>query len=733
MGLQSFLNKTKQAGRKVFLSIRARCQPENLGVMALDADRFALLLGGVMAAGAALYFAWPVEPDRRGLLFCAAAIGLLAGWQIRGSTFYRRGFCLIAFAVGFLGAWLHVWAAQSTVTLAHDYEFVDVEGRVETVIQGEKGLRLTLHPATAFQKQQAIPLKKLSLWIRSNPENAEKYDINPGDFIRIKASLKPPQPPLYPGDSDRRLVNYLEGNSATGFGMGQPVFMTDQPDHAWSIWIANIRRQIDRYLMTVLPGATGAVAAALLSGNQSAIPADQMQAIRNSGLAHLLSISGLHMSLVAGFFFLVIRRIGLVGQFLLPGIIGRWPIKKMAAFVALIAGVAYLALSGASIPAQRSFVALALVMLAIMVDRDAVNLRMVAVGLVLVVLTAPEQVANPGAQMSFLSVIALIASFQAFSKAGGRQFWRDRGWPDWLVSILAWPVGMAATSLIAGFATWPIALAYFHSSANYAVLSNMLAVPLASFWVMPLGVIGLLLMPVGLGQPFFIAMGWGIEKLLLITDRVALLPGAVTYQGILPDLFLVAVIGVIFLLALGWAMARWTLLAAGMVAVSIFLVRPPPDMLLSPIDAVLAFRKNDTMLLSGARATSYRAKRWQKAIAATQTYTMRQAQKSGLIDCDAGGCLVAIRQWHIALPEQPGNRVDDCHEADWLVSFGTDDCPGKNLVTLARQSPGWHDDAASMVYFSEEGRAVFHHTPVPTRPWQGINNGAITQPDALEP
>jgi competence protein ComEC len=734
MRLQFFLNKTNQALSKVFLSITARFAADRTGLAMLDADAFSLLIAGIMAAGAALYFYWPVEPDIIGMACWAAAIVLAAIILIRQSVFYRHGFCLLAFLLGFAIAWIHVVAAQSTIILAQNYDFVQVEGRVESATVGEKGVLLVMHPVSANQKNQKIALQKLSLWIKKGKNNTDYKEIKPGDDIRVNASLKPPQPPLYPGDSDRRLVDHLAGNSASGFVMGPVEFLNQQESASWDLWIANIRHKIDDRLMDVLPGSSGAVAAALLTGNQSAIPAEKMQAIRNSGLAHLLSISGLHMTLVAGFFFLIVRRLGVLGQKFLPGL-RSWPIKKIAGVVALLAGAGYLAISGASIPAQRSFVALALLMIAIVIDRDALNLRMVAVGLMLVVATAPEQIRNPGTLMSFLAVISLIASFQAFSKAGGRQFWRDRGWPDWIIALLAWPFGMIATSLIAGFATWPIALAYFHSSANYAVLSNMVAVPLASFFVMPLGIIGLLLMPFGIDRPFLSAMNWGIEKLLWISDYIATLPGSVSYQGVMPDLFLVGVVLLIFLLSLGRGVIKAVLLVVGLLIVSLLMVGSPPDILLSHQDQAMALRQPAGMVMIGGKTTSYRAKRWQRAMVSPIIQTIRQAQDQKWLGCDDVGCVIAIQGQKIAIPKNAETLVDDCYHADFVLIFDQSNvtCPEKNLVFRAQQSSAWHPDDVTAIYFRPNDKLVFGHTPVPTRPWNRISSGGLSQQDGLEP
>lgn len=123
-----------------------------------------------------------------------------------------------------------------------------------------------------------------------------------------------------------------------------------------------------------LDGATAAVTIALLNGEQRAIPERVMAAIRDSGLAHLLSISGLHIGLVAGIVMFVVR--GALA--LVPPLALLFPIKKWAAVASVFAAGAYTLLAAAPVPSQRSFLMIAVVLLAMLVDRQGLSMRLLA-------------------------------------------------------------------------------------------------------------------------------------------------------------------------------------------------------------------------------------------------------------------------------------------------------------------------------------------------------------------
>ena len=198
----------------------------------------------------------------------------------------------------------------------------------------------------------------------------------------------------------------------------------------------------------MLPGEVGAFAAAIMSGDRSGMSQVTLANLRSSNLAHLLAISGLHMGLLTGFVFAVLR----VAMVLIPSVGLRWPVKKIAAFGALLAAGGYLALSGGNVATERAFTMVAVMLVAIMLGRPALTLRAVAMVAIVILVLQPESITGPGFQMSFAATTALVFVFKYLRYAN----WQH--WPRWTRGA----VSLVISSFVAGLATAPFAAAHFN-------------------------------------------------------------------------------------------------------------------------------------------------------------------------------------------------------------------------------------------------------------------------------
>lgn len=332
--------------------------------------------------------------------------------------------------------------------------------------------------------------------------------------------------------------------------------------------------------MDALPGPAGAVAATLLTGSTAAIPPPDRAAFRDSGLAHLLAVAGLHIGIVMALF-MGATRLGLAAW---PYAALHWPTKPIAAGAALVAGAGYLLLAGAHVPTIRSFAMASLVTLGIVVGRRALSLRGLALAAAVLVLWAPQEVVGVSFQMSFAAVMALIAGYEALRPV----FARLHG-PGWR-RVAGHGLALVMTSLLAGTASAPYGAYHFGHVQLYFILANAVAVPLTAFWVMPLGVVALLLMPFGLEGLAFVPMGWGIELILGIARTVASWPAATSPVPPMPGWGL----GV-FSLGLAWLCLWRTRVRFGGVPVIVAglasaWLAPLPDVLVSPDARLIALR-----------------------------------------------------------------------------------------------------------------------------------------------
>lgn len=717
MSHETFLNKTKHTGRKLFLYLTA----QKHGLDVPDSDAFALLVAVMAGFGAAWYFVLGFEPSWSVTGCLTGALMLLAVLMIRlGGRWWRIGWLLVALGLGFVVAQAHITAripAQHSAVFWPTDQAIKISGHVESVTQFPDGQVLMLRPTWIERDAQQQEIGAARLYWRAG-QHDDSGVFRPGDVIAGTAMLSPQSGPYYPGGYDSRLKDFFDGTTVRGYFIGLPM-LRDELDTGFWGWIGAIRQKIEQRLHVALPGAAGGFAAALITGNQSAIPPEHMTPIRNSGLAHLLSISGIHMALVGGLFFVLVRRVLLGAHLVLGGVgLSFLAMRRIAAVVALLAGGGYLLLAGASVPAIRSYIALLLVIVGILMDRDVVNFRMLAVAMMFIVLTAPIQVGNPGALMSFLSVVALVGFFRWWHHSPARtamkEYWLP---PGFLGRAMLVPIELGLTSIIAGAATWPIALAYFGTSANYAILSNMVAVPIASFWVMPAGVAGLMMMPFGMDGIFWTVMGWGLDVIFAVAEWVAALPGAVILYQAVPDFFLFLVVVVIISLSLGRGVFGIGVIAALILMIGLVLTPSAPIVFVSMRDQLYGVVVQNQMVISDRKTTGRRARAWQQATGTSKVRTLKKAEKDKIIQCDGDACVAQAAYGVLAFGGGLGE--DDCQAANWLLSFRLDSfCADKNLMILATRAPGWHQDAITAIRFDDNGRPIFQHTAMPTRPWQ---------------
>jgi competence protein ComEC len=280
------------------------------------------------------------------------------------------------------------------------------------------------------------------------------------------------------------------------------------------------------------------MAAALITGERRAIPEPVIDAMRDPGLAHLLAISGLHIGLVAGLLFGLVRAVGA----LVPALVLNHPVKKWAAAVALVGAFAYALVAGATLPTQRAFLMLSIALLGSLLDRRGITLRSVAWAALAVLAFQPEALLSASFQMSFAAVAALVAVYEGYAArrliagTGG-----ERGERSLFTRLLFYAGGVALTTLVAGLATGPFAVYHFNRIADYSLVANLLAVPLTALWIMPWAIAGMAALPFGLETWALKPMGLGIELVVRIAETVAGWSGAVTLVPAMPTAGLAAV------------------------------------------------------------------------------------------------------------------------------------------------------------------------------------------------
>ena len=339
--------------------------------------------------------------------------------------------------------------------------------------------------------------------------------------------LYPVPAQILPGGRDFQRELYFAGIGGVGYTFGGAHRVAGpESEGGWRESLRQLRTEISRRISAVLPGSTGGVASALITGKRGAITEEVKQAFRDSGLSHLLAIAGLHLGLVGAFVFFAVRG----GLALIPPIALRYPIKKIAAGATLVVLACYLLLSGAAIPTQRAFVMNGLVFGAIIIDRLRISMRVCAIAAAVVLVIDPSILVGVSFQMSFGAVVALIAVYETYGARLGRLL-HSRSVSG---KVLGYCGGVVITTVVATLGTYPYSIYHFHHLALYSPLANVIAVPLSAMWTLPWGVVTCLLMPFGLERLALVPMGWGIDITIWVAEHISALPGDVWAMPRLP-------------------------------------------------------------------------------------------------------------------------------------------------------------------------------------------------------
>lgn len=627
-----------------------------------QSDRWFLWAPVAMAVGIGWYFALGEEPPiwtGPAAFVGALVLFAVARRQARGLLAPLAGAVLMT-AAGFALASMQT-ARVEAPAIEKRTRPVQVIGRVVEHERHGKAVRLTLDRLDIARLDRDQTPERVRLTIRTGGAAGL-----PGDRVSMTAIVTPPPPPSAPGDFDFARHAFFDRIGGFGYALS-PVRDEGEaeagPVEALGFALDRLRLRLAARIEATLSGDSGATASALLTGLRGAMDRDVVDRLRDAGLAHLLAISGLHLGLVAGFVFYVVR----LGLALVPRIALDYPIKKYAAVAALVAAAAYLALTGATVPTRRAFIMVAVVLAAILADRVALSMRLVAIAAMIVLATDPSSLLGPSFQMSFAAVVALVAVYEG---PAGR--WVHGGRGGLGGRAVAYGAGVLLTTAVAGLATAPVAAFHFNRLAAFGLAANMVAVPVVALWVMPAGLLALVLMPLGLDAWPLQAMGAGIDIVLEVARTVAAWPGAARSVAAMPvaSLVLFAIAGL--WVALWRGRVRLGGLAPAVLGATLAVLHTPPDIIVHGDAEVVAARLAD----GGLALSTRRRERFDTAIwlarngqDAASPWPALGGSADGRLRCDDWACIYRMGGQSAAIVFDPAALGEDCERADLLVSF----------------------------------------------------------------
>ncbi|WP_420143244.1 ComEC/Rec2 family competence protein [Sphingobium sp.] len=619
-----------------------------------------------------------------------APIGLgsgIAAWFVLPNAMSWLAFCCVMLATACLGAMLPsggrvrrivlagailgcagcllVWGKSALVGNAplHRPIFVTMTGDVVGVrpVPAQTMVRVTIRPT----EPSGLPSV-----VRVNiAEEDMVAGLGEGARIRFRVRLMPPAPPSVPGGYDFAARAYFQGIGATGKAL-RPIAIVVPSTQAPAL-----RARLFAHILDRIDGPAKGIAAALATGDQGAIAEEDAEAMRRSGLAHLLSISGLHVTALIGAVIFLLMRLMALSQRAALGM----PLMLIAAAGGAIAGIGYTLLTGAEVPTVRSCVAALLVLGGLAMGRDAITLRLVASGALIVLAIWPEALVGPSFQMSFAAVTALVAlaehdRFRSFAAARD-EIWFNKAGRSMLV--------MLATGVAVELVLMPIALFHFHKAGLLGAFANLIAIPLTTFVVMPLEALALILDAVGLGAPFWWMTKQALNLLLLLAHGVAASPMASMLAPAMGTvIFGMSMAGLLWcmLWRTGW---RWLGLAPFAAGIAITFLTSPPDILVTGDGRHVAVRSGSGMAILRDRAGDY----VRDTLSENAGYDGALTAIADLPNARCSTDLCAV-------------RMPDDHGRNWRLLFTRNDmliaradfirdCASADIVISDRRLPRW--------------------------------------------
>lgn len=612
---------------------------------AAEHRRLFVLLPFSLILGLVLYAALPGEPD-----FWQLSIGtlgvtgcLLLAFFSLSLTALRLSAQVAAIWLGFCLLPLHGFAFGTAMLQVPVYG--TYQARIDEVLSVDaSGVRAVVSALTPLENARSPPIRRARVLLPLEPR------LEVGDMVRARLRLAPVPGPVLPGSFDSQFHAYFSGIGAYGNATGAVSLVAAGDDGDIARRIQALRNHIAARIDLALSGESAAIGRAMMMGDQSAITNETRDVMAASGLAHVYSISGLHLSIVAGGIFWLVRL--LLASFPIALI---WPVKHIAAVAGLSAAFGYLLLAGGmdNVPAFRSTLMLGLIFGAVLAGRRAITMRNVAIAALVIIIIDPASIFRASFQLSFAAVVALIGIYELPRNApkGGGSIER----------ALRFVVATAWTSFVAGAATLLFSAYHFQQTAPLGVLGNVLSLPFVSL-IMWFGVLAILAMPLGLDDPFLKLMGWNIDRMVDVAELVAGWSTAIAGNPILASWTLVAGLG-----ALAWFALvenRWRLLAPGLLlpVILLFGFAPRPDVLIADTTQAVAVRDGEGLGLVSGRTGSFAVDVW------SRHYQTPIASTHSGARCDSLGCIVTTPDFSIAVVRNAADFPEDCVGHDLIVA-----------------------------------------------------------------
>lgn len=631
---------------------------------ASERDRLVLWIPVVLGCGIGGYFALPAEPP---VLIFPMALLVCCAVFIVGRGQFRRTILFIFILI--LGLGLAQWRSLRVAApiLSDKVSATFVTANVVSVEpQSVSGVRLVLSEMEIEGLAAEKTPRRARLTVRT-----DHGDIKADDTVRVRVTLDSPPEPVAPYAYDFARVAWFDGVGAVGYAMGPVELLQRGEITHMATRLERLRAFVAARVMARAGPEGGPIAAALLTGVRGPISEDDKEAMRIAGLAHLLAISGLHIGLVTATAFFMLR----VFCALIPPLALKLDTKKIAASGAWIVALFYFQLAGASIPTQRAFMMVSIMLLALLLGRQPLSLRLVAFSALVILVLTPEALLSASFHMSFAAVTTLVVVYRSLSPRLAA--WRRHGGS--IRRIVFYFLSVILTTLIAEVAIAPFAAFHFNQFTSYGLLANLVVVPVMAMWIMPMGLLALVLMPFGLDGFAVDLMGYGVVLMLRTAHQVSSLPFA---HFVVPS-YPVAALVLVTLAGL-WILL-WRHMALRILALPLFVMQAlilaqnrPPDLLVSRKADLFGVLSDDGLGVSSMTKARYSREQWTRLLGERESYVWSRAQgknqgqehgnQPAPARCDSFGCTIMKGSHRISFAHSPEALMEDCRRATLVIA-----------------------------------------------------------------
>jgi competence protein ComEC len=662
-----------EGGRDVssrFLALRARGLAEALrGSLERERALRRPFLWLVVAAGAGvvLYFSAEREPSLA-LCLCALAVFAILAALTRSHARAHALFLALAFLAGGFaaGAWR---TARVAAPIVPRVGIGELTGFVEEVDLRRAGARFILRVASAEGFPDDVVPARVRLTTRGDP------NFSAGDFIAFKARLMPPARAALPGGYDFARDAFFARIGGVGNALGR-IETLSPPDPAplslrFFAHIDRMRNALAMRVYRIIEGDAGAIAAAMVTGKRDLLSEDARSLIRRAGIFHIITISGVQMTLVAGIFFVGFRRLLALSQTLALN----YPIKKWAAALAMIGAILYDIGTGSRVGTERALVMTLIMLAAVLVDRPSLSMRNLALAALIIIAFEPEAVLGASFQLSFAAVAALIAVYEWRGEYLAKRRIDDRApqgrWSALREGVaerlLHGPGAAIFATLCATSATASFMANDFHELSPYVLIGNPLTLAIIEFFAVPCALVGAALYPLGLDGFIWRYLKMGIDLVTYLAGLIASAPGAsLPVKAFVPWAILFLALAVLSLVL--WRTWAWRAFAIPLALIGLMGARSgaPFDLAVPATGDSAALRlASGQLAVMGQRPSAFAAEQWLRADGDARL----SADAASGVACDASGCVAkATNGRFVALIAERSAFLEDCGRVGVVIT-----------------------------------------------------------------